>query len=207
MPFSTEQFLSVFELYNTAIFPTQLILIGLALIAVVLGMRSRGGRLLSSILAFFWAWMAVAYHLLFFSTINPAAYFFAAVFLLQAVTFIRLGVQKDRFRFRSGADLSGIAGWLMIAYSLVLYPLLGYSLGHLFPRSPTFGVPCPTTIFTFAMLLWQRQPVPFYVLAIPLSWSLIGFTAAFYFGIIEDIGLLLAALAATAILLARKNSA
>ena len=105
MPFSTEQFLSVFELYNTAIFPTQLILIGLALIAVVLGMRSRGGRLLSSILAFFWAWMAVAYHLLFFSTINPAAYFFAAVFLIQAVTFIRLGVQKDRFRFRSGADL------------------------------------------------------------------------------------------------------
>ena len=94
----------------------------------------------------------------------------------------------------------------MIAYSLVLYPLLGYSIGHIFPRSQTFGVPCPTTIFTFAMLLWQREPVPFYVVAIPLLWSLIGFTAAFYFGIIEDIGLLLAALLTTAILLVRRHS-
>ncbi|WP_414541485.1 DUF6064 family protein [Nostoc sp. CCY0012] len=29
-----------------------------------------------------------------------------------------------------------------------MYPLIGYALGRIFPTSPTFGVPCPTTIFT-----------------------------------------------------------
>ncbi len=184
----------------------QLILIGLALGAVVLCIRQRsGGKTISAILVFFWAWVAVAYHLVFFSAINPAAYLFAALFLAQAGIFLWLGVYEDRFRFRSGTDLSGMAGWLMIAYALVVYPLLGYAFGHVYPRSPTFGVPCPTTIFTFAMLLWQREPGRFYVLTIPLLWSLIGFTAALNFGIIEDIGLLLSGVSTADIIAIRKS--
>jgi Family of unknown function (DUF6064) len=56
--------------------------------------------------------------------------------------------------------------------------------------SPTFGLPCPTTIFTLGMLLWLDKTPPLYLLIIPLLWSLIGTVAALKLGIREDVGLL-----------------
>jgi hypothetical protein len=44
---------------------------------------------------------------------------------------------------------------------MVVYPLLGIRFGHSYPRAPLFGVaPCPTTIFTFGLLLWATRSVP-----------------------------------------------
>jgi hypothetical protein len=87
---------------------------------------------------------------------------------------------------------------------MALYPIIGGLLGHGYPRSPSFGVaPCPTTIFTFGLLLWTSVRVPIYVLAIPLLWSLIGFSAALWLGIREDIGLPIAGVLSTALLVWR----
>jgi hypothetical protein len=80
----------------------------------------------------------------------------------------------------------------LILYALILYPIVGSLLGHVYPSSPTFGLPCPTTIFTFGMLLWVRKP-PLIVLIIPVLWSIVGFSAALQLGIKEDIGLPMAA--------------
>ena len=41
-----------------------------------------------TVVAILWAWMAIAYHLLFFTDINPMAYLFAAMFALQAALII-----------------------------------------------------------------------------------------------------------------------
>jgi hypothetical protein len=60
-------------------------------------------------------------------------------------------------------------------------------------------------IFTFGVLLWTDKKVPLYVLVIPLLWSLIGFSAAFLLRISEDIGLLLAGIIATTLLLFRRH--
>lgn len=194
MPFTTEQFLNVFEQYNAAIFPLQLIFNGLALAAIVLCILPGriNARAVSAILALLWFWMGIGYHLLFFTAINRAAYIFATAFLIQSGLFLWWGVLNNKFRFRAASGLSGILGWAMAAYALVIYPLLGYAFGHVYPRSPTFGAPCPTTIFTFALLIWQRGPMPAFVLAIPILWSLIGFAAALTLGIAEDTGLLIA---------------
>jgi Family of unknown function (DUF6064) len=70
--------------------------------------------------------------------------------------------------------------------------LLGYALGQTFPGSPTFGTPCPTTIFTFGLLLWADKKVPLSLLIIPVLWSIVGTLAALNFGIKEDFGLLVA---------------
>lgn len=84
---------------------------------------------------------------------------------------------------------------LLIAYAMIVYPVIGTVLGHGYPSSPSFGVaPCPTTIFTFGLLLCTNARVPKSLLVIPLIWSLIGFYAAVSLGIREDIGLLLAGL-------------
>lgn len=39
----------------------------------------------------------------------------------------------------------GMTGSLLMLYAMMIYPALGYFLGHVYPKAPTFGVPCPTT--------------------------------------------------------------
>ena len=92
-------------------------------------------------------------------------------------------------------------------YALLIYPVLGSMLGHVYPQSPTFGLPCPTTIFTFGILLWTDKQVPIPVLIIPFLWSIIGFTAALSLGITEDTGLLIAGVVSTLLIVLRNRAA
>lgn len=79
-------------------------------------------------------------------------------------------------------------------YALAMYPVLGGLVGHGYPLGPSFGVPCPTTLFTLGALLWVRPLAPVGLLVIPVAWAVIGTTAAFALGIGEDLGLMLGAL-------------
>lgn len=91
--------------------------------------------------------------------------------------------------------------------ALLIYPLVGNVSGNSYPYSPTFGVPCPTTIFTFGLLLWADKGAPRYVILIPLLWSLIGMFAAVYLGIWADAGLPVAGIAGTLLILRRNRQA
>jgi hypothetical protein len=95
---------------------------------------------------------------------------------------------------------------VFILYALLIYPYLGMKFGHLFPSAPSFGAPCPTTIFTFGVLLWAIR-LPRYIVIIPALWSVIGFTAALAMGIYEDTGLLVAGLVSTLLLVVDNRSA
>lgn len=206
MPFSLEQFLEVFKNYNQSVWPMQIVFYLLAILAIYWATRETtySGRAVSAILAFFWLWMGIVYHWTFFSSINKAAWLFGGLFILQGILFLQLGViqQKQSFRFQS--NLYGFSGAILMGFALVVYPLLGVIFQHNYPNSPTFGLPCPTTIFTLGMLLWSVQKPPFYLLVIPVLWSLVGFFAAIQLGILEDTGLLLAGLL-TAFLVYRRH--
>jgi hypothetical protein len=88
----------------------------------------------------------------------------------------------------------------MILYALVVYPILGALSTHAYPSAPTFGLPCPTTIFTFGILLWTDPTPPRHLLVIPVLWAIVGTTASFTLGIAEDIGLGIAALVTVLVL-------
>ena len=62
MPFTVEQFLGVFESYNLAVFPMQIVAYVLGLIAVFLVFKNRSGRIVPAILSFMWLWNGVMYH-------------------------------------------------------------------------------------------------------------------------------------------------
>jgi hypothetical protein len=123
---------------------------------------------------------------------------------VQALIFFIFGVWRSELSFHFERTLHGYAGAVFLAYALVVYPVLGYLLGHSYPSSPTFGAPCPTTIFTFGMLLWTNKRVRLVVFAIPFLWSLFGFSAALKLGIYEDVGLLLAGLVGAFLLVRSK---
>lgn len=145
--------------------------------------------------------MGIVYHLIFFSAINKAAYIFGALFITQGILFFIWGVIKGELSFEYRKNINNNAGLVLLLYALIIYPVLGYNLGHSYPYSPTFGLPCPTTILTFGLLLFTNKKIPVYILIIPLLWSVIGFTAALTLSIYEDIGLLIAGLTATTLLL------
>ena len=199
LPFSPQQFLTVFRDYNTAIWPIQIVAYLLGLVAVRLAITS--GRGASQILSIFWLWTGGVYHLIFFQPINSAALLFGIAFLFQGTLFAR-----ESLYFAWRQDVYGKVGATLIIYAMVVYPLLGFALGHGYPSSPMFGVtPCPTTTFTFGILLWTRHEIPVSILIIPALWSIVGFVAAIKLGIIEDTGLLVAAVASTGMLVVRNQ--
>jgi hypothetical protein len=103
-------------------------------------------------------------------------------------------------KFQIEKNVYGITGAVLVIFSLIIYPILGFLQGHIYPYSPTFGLPCPTTIFTFGVLLWSVNKITFRYWLIPLAWSLIGFIAATSLGIREDTGLLISGIMASVLL-------
>jgi hypothetical protein len=198
LPFTVDQFLGVFARYNEAVWPAQVVLVALALVCVGLALRRLPGsdRAIAAILAFLWLWTGAVYHLLYFTTVNTAAYLFGAISIAQAAILVAFGVARPALSFRFRPTPSGLAGIALVVYALVVYPVLGYLLGHVYPHAPTFGLPCPTTIFTFGILLWADRRVPLTVLLLPLLWAGIGSSAAVVLGMTEDFGLAVAGVAA-----------
>jgi Family of unknown function (DUF6064) len=195
IPFTTEQFLQVFEKYNQAIYPFQVALILVAITAIFLAASRKPSRnkIISCLLGLLWLWTGIVYHLIFFTTISPPAYLFGTLFIIQGLLFLYEGVARNRLSFLASRRFEGILGAVFIAYALVIYPLIGYALGRIFPSTPTFGTPCPTTIFTFGLLLWADRKISLNLLIIPVLWSIVGTSAALNFGVKEDFGLLVAA--------------
>jgi Family of unknown function (DUF6064) len=194
LPFSQSEFFAVFAAYNSAVWPVQLLLVGFGVVVVGAALRPRhwSSRLASGILALLWIWMGLVYHFGFFRAINPAAGLFAAGFVLEGALLGVEGGVRGRLDFHVQPTPQGFVGALLIGYALVGYPLLAYLLGQQFPATPTFGLPCPTTIFTLGVLLWLQRPAPVSLLVIPLAWSVIGTTAALQLGVGEDFGLVVA---------------
>jgi len=208
LPFTIEQFLDVFRKYNIAVWPMQVFFILLALIAVYFSIRSKtySNRIIVCVLAFFWLWMGIIYHLVYFSRINEAALVFGTLFIIQAIIFLYFGFLKNKLSFRLKTDKYGITGIILIVFALLIYPLVGYWWGHIYPSAPTFGLPCPTTIFTFGILLFSVSKLSPWVIIIPFLWSLLGFSAAFSLGIKEDTGLLVAGVLSMVMIIYRNKS-
>lgn len=149
--------------------------------------------------------MGIIYHFTFFSAINKTAYIFGTFFIIQGILFIYYGIFQNKLSVQIHPDVYGILGGLLILFALIIYPVFGYFAGHVYPSSPTFGLPCPTTIFTFGLLLWTDKKCPVPILFVPFLWSLIGFTAAFSLAVYEDTGLLISGLSATIMILIRNK--
>jgi hypothetical protein len=197
IPFTLEQFYGVFRDYNEAVWPAQLFLVSIALASITLALRPRpwSGVGVSTLLGLLWAWIAVAYHLSFFTRISPAAYVFAAISMAGAAVFIWQGVIRRRLQFKWMPGARASIGVALIVFALVVYPIWSAGAGHSYPATPTFGLPCPTTIFTLGLLAFAVPPTPRSPLVVPVLWCLIGTQAAFFLGVQPDMGLIAAAVA------------
>lgn len=198
LPFSADQFFAVIRQYNEAVWPAQVlvVLMGLAAMALLLWKRSWSSVAISGILALLWTWMGVVYHLAFFTSINPLAYVFGAISLVGAAVFVWLGMLRSELDFIPRRDGRGLMGMVLMVFAFLIYPAWSSMAGHAYPSLPTFGLPCPTTIFTIGMLAMAVGRKVRIALVVPILWSLVGGQAAFLLDVPPDWGLVVAGLIA-----------
>ena len=206
MPFTSAEFFAAFARYNSATWPGPVLLLVLGLIIGGLAIATATpasaprstqqrdhGRTIMFFLAGLWTWMALVYQLTFFRAINPVAPAFAALFLAQAGALCWLALRP-----RGGPDASTrtlgpwrrALGAAFLGYALVIYPAVGLLLGQRYPALPSFGLPCPTTLYTLGIFTLSTRPVPWLMYLVPTVWAAIATSAAVAFGIGEDFVLL-----------------
>ncbi len=216
LPFTREAFLAMFAAYNQAVWPLQILAYALAICAAVLAIRPFvrwSDRLIVAILAAFWLWIGGVFFMSYQRVLDhsPISTIATIGFLIQGVLFVWFGLVRRELTFKPNLDLFGVIGGTLIAYAGLIYPLFSYLDGHIFPASPGFGlgtVPCPTTIFTFGLLLWTSSRVPKSVLIIPTLWAVLGgISAPVNYGVYEDLGLLAAGVLGTGLLVWRDRHA
>lgn len=207
IPFSKEAFLGVFRDYNIAIWPAQWVLLAMGVACAFLVFRTApmAKRSVFLFLSLLWLWMGVVYHLSFFSHINTAAFVFGVLFIVEAIALFIAGVIHEPEVTSPARGWQRATGMILIIYALLVYPLLGFLIGHSYPEGPTFGVPCPTTIFTFGVLLLLRVRIPGWAAVIPLLWSLVGLSAAIQLAMPEDYGLVVAGILYALVKLGKRN--
>jgi hypothetical protein len=189
LPFTRDQFFDVFAHYNAVLWPAAAALwvASVVICAGVLWSRRPPDRLVSGLLMVHWAWAAVAYHIAFFTRINPAAWLFAAIFLIQAGLFLWLGVIRNQLSFTSRGTAWSAIGWILVSYALA-YPVINAVQHGSVLRIPTFGLPCPTAILTGGLLL-LATPRSRALAVVPVIWSAIGGSAASVLGVSADYAL------------------
>lgn len=132
LAYTTEVFFSVFALYNAAIWPAQVIAYALGVLVVLLSLRPRKGsdKIIAACLAGSWLWTGVVYHMMYFATIEGAAWGFGAAFAMQGILFAWTGAARGRLRFRFSPNLYGWAGLGLVIFSMAVTPLIGSLAGH-----------------------------------------------------------------------------
>ena len=187
LPFSADAFFDLFAAYNAQLWPAALLLWVGSAWAFLMLLRGRAGRsrFPAVLLLFQWMWTAVAYHWLFFTRINPAAWAFGIMFLFEAAVLARYAARRP-LQFARVNSARGVIAAGIVGYALA-YPALAAAGGHVYPRVPTFGVPCPTTILTLGFLLAVRPALPRMTAVVPILWAAIGGSAAILFGVWADL--------------------
>ncbi len=209
LPFTAEQFLDVFRRYNEAVWPAQIALIAVGLFTAFAALRAnvrrswRWARVAIALLAALWLWSGIVFHKTFFASMTPAGEVFGSLFIAQAGLLL-LCLWQNGSTFEPASRANVVASLVLMAYALLVYPAVGLALGQRYPALPTFGAPCPTTIFTFAVFCLLPAITPRFA-AVPVLWTLIASYAAFGFCVYEDLGLIVSAVTAIVVIHREKH--
>ena len=125
IPFTTEQFFEVIANYNIAVFPIQILLVlaGIVCVAFLYSKKSYKDKIIGSYLGILWLWIGVIYHLVFFTVINPAAYIFGILFILQGLLILIETFRNERLKFNFKAEVIGYVAYFILVFAIIIYPI------------------------------------------------------------------------------------
>ncbi|MGB9367118.1 MAG: DUF6064 family protein [Xanthobacteraceae bacterium] len=147
--FSARTYYRLFELTNADVWPLQLVALalGIAIVFLIWRPRAWSGRAIAAILAALWLFVAWAYFLERYDTINWAARYVAIAFALQAALLVWSGVVRNWLIF-SARDTVAKIGLALLFYALAIHPLTTLLTGRPITQAEIFGLaPDPTAAF------------------------------------------------------------
>ena len=154
--FSARTYRRLFELYNLEVWPLQLVGVacGGLLLAAALRRRPALAAAGLGVLAAAWLWVAWAFHLQRYATINTAGPWFGLAFGIEAVVLAVLACAGFRWRASSAGDLRRAIGVALLVAGWLAWPLAGPLLGRPWTQAEVFGIaPDPTALATLGLLL------------------------------------------------------
>ncbi len=174
--FSPRTYYRMFELYHQRIWPAHLVVLA-GIAAIGFGLRRKSAwapRAVAALLSASWLWVAIAFHLWQYASINWAAKYFAALFVVQAVLFLWYGVARRGVQLRLLRDRATYLGLGLVLIALVTVAA-GVPAGRTWLQLEFPGLtPDPTVIATLGLLALSVPRVPRALLVLPIVWCLIG---------------------------------
>jgi len=204
LSFSIKDFLQVLESYNLAIWPLQIFAYILVVVALFYSFKTTrySLKIVLAILSFFWLFTGIVACFIYWAPSHIFGYIFGICCVLQGLLFL-YSINRSDITVGSPKITYTLIGISFILYAIIGYQISGYYLGHIYPKFFPVGlIPCPTTIFTFGIFLIIHNKIPIKYFVIPLMISLGGILAA-YSGIYEDIGLIIAGILGTILIIFR----
>lgn len=170
--FSARTYYRLFELYNLAIWPVQLLAgaAGVAILVCVARSGAAAGRVAACLLAVGWLWVAWAFHAERYATINLAANYFAIGFVVEALLLVWVGTMRGALVLQPVGSSIGRAALGLLLFALLVYPLLAAASGRSWRQMEVFAVaPDPTAVATLGLLILSARG-RWILLPIPLLW-------------------------------------
>ena len=177
---NTELFWSRVAVYNETMWP---IVMAMTVAAAFLAYRvffkpgARTDVWMKAFLSFAFAWNGIVFFLI--SVRNPISMFTGTpLFLLVSALFaVDIWANKTHFQPPEKAWKKGLTLlWLVLVF---LYPLIGWPLGHVYPKALLPMFPCPLTIFAIALVAAAAPNVDRKVWILLLPWALMALPKCF----------------------------
>jgi hypothetical protein len=177
---STELFWTQVEAYNEAMWPIATILTVAAAFLVCRAFFRPGAKTdawMKAFLSLAFAWNGAVFFLIFQK--NPISMFAGAPLFITLSLLFAADILTKRIQFRPPevAWRRGITVfWLVLAF---LYPVIGWPLGHVYPKMLLPMFPCPLTVFAIALVAAAAPNVDKKILVLLLPWALMALPKCF----------------------------
>ena len=194
--------------YDALIFPAQFVFSIIAIVLLVFLARGPSKKLnmfINLFLMFCYLWIGIVFFLIFNRGLSIQMHYFQPIlmFIIAFLFGLDVFMKKTNFEFPK-SHLHRAFMLFFGAYGIIGYPLVGWILGHPYSVEifgtfsiwvPILGVfPCPTTIFSLALLGAALPKADKKVMIPLLFWALCSITGPpiLMYGVYEDFGLFLA---------------
>jgi hypothetical protein len=171
----TAAFWNHIAVYNEATWPVQTVMIVMAAYMTYRVFAKPGAKTdvwMKAFLAFAFAWNGIVFFLVFVR--SPISMFTGVpLFIIVSVLFVvDIFAKETHFKLPEGGWMRGFAiVWVLLA---ALYPLVGWLLGHTWPKVLLPLFPCPLTVFAIALVAAAVPKTDKKVFIALLPWALMG---------------------------------
>jgi hypothetical protein len=177
---STEEFWTQVAVYNEATWPVSIVMaVGAAFLTFRVFWRPgvRADVWMKAFLGFAFAWNGILFFLHYVK--NPISAFIGApLFLIVSLLFVvDIWRGKTHFRPPEAKWKKGLTAlWILLVF---LYPVIGWPLGHAYPKTLLATFPCPLTTFAIALVAAAAPQVDKKVFVTLLPWALMALPKCF----------------------------